>query len=131
MLPVDGLSMQRRSEPYTESVADSSNSGDARKWIVGVVMAIPLAVFGSYCVVAAACPVPFRSSFSLDPIYYSGSAAVALGLVVLAGAAILHFHWFWGQSDRYPGVGYIGSMISLLVMVGALSWFIYVVVYRA
>jgi hypothetical protein len=49
-----------------------------------------------------------------------GERAVALGVVWLAAALMLHFHFFWGRIRQTWLLGVIGELLSFIVFIFAI-----------
>jgi hypothetical protein len=91
------------------------------QWFGGVFLAgIPL-VYGVLCLLRGATAVFGRGGSST----FTGEAGVALAIAYLAIGAFLHFHFFWGLSDRLWRGSQPAKVASLLVFLPALAYGLY------
>jgi hypothetical protein len=85
-------------------IADPTEINKPESYFYGLIVALPLAGYGLYCSLTESAP---------------------LGLLLIAVAMYLHFQYFWSQSARLVRYYEIGRFAALLLIVGALGWWIY------
>jgi hypothetical protein len=110
-------------------VAGPPEGGKAEGWIYGVILALPLAAYGVYCMFTQHAwffalrikGIPPNKIFHL----YTGPLAIALGLIWFAVAMYLHFHYFWSQSPRLFRYYEIGRFVAIMLFIAAIGWWIY------
>lgn len=91
----------------------------------GLVVAIPLGVYGVYSLATATSVLvgdDWGSGFGM--LHLRGASATAMGLVYLGVAIALHSHFVWGRIARTWQLGVLGLVLGLA---GALCAFAYVV----
>jgi hypothetical protein len=107
------------------------NTGTAEAWGYGVIVAVPLFVYGLFCVVvqrAWLVNVQLRGvpRFPAGVLReWTGHPALALGVVFIGLGALVHFQWFWSNSPRLGRYYEIGKLASLVLFVAGLSWWIF------
>ena len=104
------------------SVLDDYPQGDdAGQLFGGVAAPIPFVIYGLMCIVNRAGAVPGRDRYNFELF---GWDAVALGIACLSFAAMLHFHYYWGLSnkpeirDNYS----MGKTTSLIILIASFGW---------
>jgi hypothetical protein len=63
--------------------------------------------------------------YALSSVVINGGAAVGWGLVVISMALFLHFHFFWGNTQKLRGASgpaKIGSVLLLIVGLFTFIW---------
>jgi hypothetical protein len=104
------------------SVLDDYPEGDKTTQLFGGVVApFPLAVYGLMCIVNRAGGVPGKGNYYFE---FSGWDAIILGITCLSFAAMLHFHYYWGLSDK-PELREnfsMGKTVSLIILIASLAW---------
>jgi len=119
--------MNRRGERLIDAaseLAENSSHEFWARWILGVAGAGLLAAYGVYCIATRQALLP-RTRPRLGLAEWSGSAAIAVGLLYLSTAALLHCHWFWSGHPQWHGLGQLGKVISLLGIVTSVAWLVY------
>ena len=85
-----------------------------RKWILGIVVRLPVIFYAVYCIVTQhAVFGGHRTSRGIDLI---GAEAIWYGITVLGFALFGHFHCFWGECEGREGVAVIGKILSFLTI---------------
>lgn len=102
---------------------DDHHIRGASRWLFGVVIAIPLAVYGVKCIFAQS--ALFFQSRPLQPIQMDGLSAVAVGLIYLCVAGLLHSLFFWGNHPRFQGYGHLAAVGSIAALVASVLFLIY------
>lgn len=111
-------------------IAGPPQGGKPEGWIYGVILALPLAVYGLYCMLSQHAwffavgikGVPHEGGAFQE---YTGRLAIALGLSLFALAMYLHFQYFWSQSRRLFRYYEIGRLAAILLFIAAIGWWIY------
>jgi hypothetical protein len=121
-------------ESFVERLADTSDAGFFRRWMLGVGLA---AVFGAcafYCFWTGRAVVPAGSirhagQETKDVIFarVHGVGAVATGIIYLSIAAFIHLQWFWTSSPRFWGYAQLGKLIAIGVAVAAVVTLVFVI----
>lgn len=75
------------------------------------------------CIINRAGAVPGKNG----NILLSGTDAVILGIVYISFAAMLHFHYYWGLSDKQElkenfSMGKTSSLVILIVSLAWVAW---------
>ena len=103
------------------SVLDDYPQGDETTQIFGGVVApIPFVIYGLMCIINRVGVVPGRNG----NILFSGIDAVILGVVCISFACMLHFHYYWGLSQK-PELREnfsMGKTTSLVILIVRLAW---------
>lgn len=85
-------------------IAEPTEINKPESWFYGVIVAVPLAGYGLYCMLTETAP---------------------LGLLLIAVALYLHFQYFWSQSARLVRYYELGRFAAILLFIAALGWWIY------
>jgi len=100
---------------------DNDPRGDqTTQWLGGILAPLPFVLYGLLCIINRIGAVPGRHGQTL--LY--GTDAIILGVTCLSGAAMLHFHYYWGLSDKAPlRDNYsVGKTCSTIILIISLSW---------
>jgi hypothetical protein len=104
--------------------------GAPEAWVYGVGLALPTFAYGLFCLLmqrAWFLNIPLRGVPRAPGMLreWSGRSAMAFGVVLIAVAAFAHFHWFWSNSPRLSPYYEIGKIVSLILLIGALGWWVF------
>jgi len=101
---------------------DNAPQGDqTTQWLGGILAPLPFAMYGMMCIINRVGAVPGRRH---DRTLLLGTDAIILGIACLSCAAVLHFHYYWGLSDKeclrdnYT----VGKTSSLVILIASLAW---------
>jgi hypothetical protein len=108
----------------SDDLCDPGPRDIARVWAVGFVGAFGLAAYGEICIYSqsAIWIGRFRAAHAM---HCQGAGAIALGIVYLGVAGLLHFHFFWSWRERFGGFAQLGKIMSLLVVAAGAFFFIF------
>src|SRR5688572_18471244 len=104
-------------------LAENAAADPASRWGLGVGAALLTACYGTYCVLAQRAWVPRTRPLGIHE--WQGATAVAIGLLVLCLAAVMHCHWFWSSHPRWHGFGQLGKLVAVAGVVASLGWLFY------
>jgi len=109
--------------PTREPVTESSTDADLHdviwlRWGLGVVGAAMLAGWGVVCIVTQRGVLPGRGL----ALPVRGGDAVALGLACLAGALLLHVHYYWESRYADHGLATLGKLAGALILAAAMGY---------
>ena len=106
------------------NVAENAPPDPAARWLLGAAASGILAAYGVYCLATQTAWLP-QTRPRLGLAEYSGSMALAVGCLLLAAAAFMHFHWFWSSHPRWHGVGQAGKLFALVGIVASIGCLLY------
>ncbi|HEX5790632.1 MAG TPA: hypothetical protein VFY13_05740 [Luteolibacter sp.] len=107
-------------EDIAIDLATSHPSGGwMKQWLLGMVLAAPPVVLGAYLLLRGVVPLYFGS---LGWQGVTGPAAHWLAVSVIAVGAFIHFHYFWGLSDRLWSYS---MTLKVLAFIAFLASFLY------
>lgn len=78
-----------------DSMAYPPSGGRRRQWQAGFFLALLPVIYGLYGLHEGESALPWR-----DALPMKGEAGAALSAAWISAGAFLHFHYFWGLSDR-------------------------------
>jgi hypothetical protein len=105
-------------------VAENAPPDPAARWMLGAAASGILAAYGVYCLATQTAWLP-QTRPRLGLAEYSGSMALAVGCLLLAAAAFMHFHWFWSSHPRWHGVGQAGKLFAIVAFIASTAWLLY------
>jgi hypothetical protein len=105
-----------------EDLADSASGDSFNAWMLGVVLALALAVYAFVCLATQS--AHFVEGRPLHVVVYKGGNAVAFGSMYLAAGVFLHCHFFWSWRERFQGYAQIGKLLAMVGVVGGMFYFI-------
>lgn len=100
---------------------EGSGRSDLAVWRDGVGLAVILALFGLWPLIAGHFEIRLRGS----PLVLDGAPARALGIAAIALGACLHVHYFWDTRDRLAPYAQPALVVAALVFLGALGFVAY------
>lgn len=103
---------------YSGRGADIEIDDSFRKWILGLVVPIPVAIYAFACIISRHAVFGGGRGPGMEVV---GTGAIAYGLMVLGFALFGHFHCFWGECEDKEAVAVIGKVSSFLLAVGGLG----------
>ena len=104
-----------------EDLSYAPSGGRPKMWLMGVGVALIPIVYGIHCLTTGEARF-FGSRDSLD---LRGSGATALAIAYIAVGAFIHFHWFWGLSDRLERFSYVMKGLAVVVFLGGFGYACY------
>lgn len=105
-----------------ENAADAAAPDRLKAWVLGIVVALVIA----YCGISRVCEeLATMAELHNQHRAYQGSNALAIGVVWIALAGFLHFHYFWSWRERFYAVGQVGKAISMIVVAGGILYFVF------
>jgi hypothetical protein len=105
-----------------ETLSEAASSDPYARWINGVILLPPVPLLlGIWCLVRGAAVIPGRGRW----MTVGGQSAAAIGIALIAAGLFAHFHWFWSGHPRWPVVGQVGKVITLLVFAASLLFVFY------
>jgi hypothetical protein len=81
---------------------------------VGILTALVIAAYAVFCMAANWAILPGKYGMYLT---LHGRGVILHGVALLGLAGFLHFHFFWGNLERYQWVSLIGKYISFMAFV--------------
>jgi hypothetical protein len=105
-------------------VAENAPPDPAARWILGAAASGILAAYGAYCLATQTAWLP-QTRPRLGLAEYSGGMALAVGCLLLAAAAFMHFHWFWSSHPQWHGVGQAGKLFAVVAFIASTAWLLY------
>jgi hypothetical protein len=93
-----------------------------RKWILGLVVPIPVVIYAFACIITQHATFGGSRGPGLELV---GVGAIAHGLMILGFALFGHFHCFWGECEGKEAVAVIGKVATFLtatVSLGVVLW---------
>jgi hypothetical protein len=97
-----------------ESLAYLPAGGRSKQWKSGMGLACLPVIYGLYCLHKGDATLPWRNAI---PMKYEAGQALAIAWIAVG--AFLHFHYFWGLSDRLWKASQPLKVLALLVFLGA------------
>ncbi len=97
------------------------------KWVLGTAVSLLLATHGLWCIATERAWLPGRRVGRAMSLH--DADAIAFGVAVLAGAALLHVHYFWSHVERLAPYVDLGKLVSVLVLVAAMCVLIFRIVF--
>lgn len=101
-----------------EDLANPPEGGRIKQWLAGVMLAAVPIVYGSICIHRGHTTL-FGRGGNAD---LSGEAGTSLAVAYIALGAFLHFHYYWGLSER---LSRFSQFAKLLAVAAFLPCFIY------
>lgn len=98
-----------------EDLAYGPSGGRAKQWIAGAILAYLPIIYGIHCIQRGHTTLFGRGSSET----LVGSAGISLAIAYISIGAFLHFHYFWGLSDRLWRFSQALKVSSLLVFLPA------------
>lgn len=105
-----------------ESLLQSSGRGSLTMLRTGVVLAVIIACVGLLPLISG--QADFRTGRG-GRIHLVGTEARALGVAVLAAAAFIHFHFYWGAHKKLSEHQGIGKIVAFAVFIAAVAFLVY------
>lgn len=109
-------------------LAEPPNSGSAGAWFFGVLIAVPIVLYGLGCLVirhawffsfdVKGLPTPQGRTFH----EWHGGAAMAIGLLYVGVGLFAHFKWFWSSHRCLYRYYEIGELVSSAIIVASVAW---------
>ena len=103
-----------------QDLAYAPSGGRAKQWLAGLVLAAVPIIYGIVCIRRGHTTLFGRGSSDL-----TGDAAFWLAVAYIAVGAFLHFHYFWGLSERLSNFSQFAKIISLLVFLPSFLYSLY------
>ncbi len=107
-----------------EDLAYGPSGGPMKQWIMGVIISSVPVIYGIYCLKRGYATLWGSRGLSSR---FEGSAGVSLAIAYIALGAFLHFHYFWGLSDRLWRFSQALKAVSLLVFIPSFLRALYLV----
>jgi hypothetical protein len=104
-----------------ENLAYGPSGGRMKQWLAGVVLAAVPIIYGIVCIQRGYTTL-FGSRASSN---LTGNAGFWLAVAYIAIGAFLHFHYFWGLSERLYRLSQLAKVLSLLVFLPSLLYALY------
>ncbi|MEZ0275897.1 MAG: hypothetical protein ACAH88_13410 [Roseimicrobium sp.] len=97
-----------------DSFAYTPSGGPAKKWIAGAILPALIVLYAVACLKSGETEIIGRRG----SVVARGPAAISLAVAYIAGGFFLHFHYFWGLSERLEPYAERLKIISLVVFLG-------------
>jgi len=98
---------------------NSSEHERWKQWLLGVGLALLPVIYGLVCIQRGSTHLFGRRGSGAE---LTGAEGVALAIAYIAIGVFLHFHYFWGLSDRLWKYSVTGKTVALTVFLGALFY---------
>lgn len=105
-----------------EDLANGPSGGRTKQWIAGAILASLPIFYGIHCIQRGHTTL-FGSRGSSESLV--GSAGISLAIAYMSIGAFLHFHYFWGLSDRLWRYSQALKVSSVLVFLPAFFYALY------
>lgn len=105
-----------------EDLAYGPSGGRTKQWIAGAILASLPIIYGIHCIQRGHTTL-FGSRGTSEKLV--GSAGVSLAIAYISIGAFLHFHYFWGLSDRLWRFSQVLKVASLFVFLPAFFYALY------
>lgn len=105
-----------------EDLAYEPTGGRIKQWLAGVLLAATPIVYGLVCIHRGHTTLFGRSTANLN---LSGAAGFWLAISNIAFGFFLHFHYFWGLSERLWRFSRAAKLISALVFLPCFLYALY------
>jgi hypothetical protein len=99
-----------------EDLAYAPSGGRGKQWFAGVVLAAVPVIYGIHSIERGYATLPGRGGVSEK---LTGEAGMWLAVASIAFGAFLHFHFFWGLSERLWRFSEALKVVSMLVLLAA------------
>jgi hypothetical protein len=106
-----------------EAFDDSAPADSAHRWVYGI--AVPLLMAGLVLWGVVRGTVPFPGGRPARIVWYEGASAKLILLGFFGMTLFTHFHYFWSGHPRFHTIGYLGKVLSLVMLCGAIIAFVY------
>lgn len=102
-----------------DDLAYGPSGGRGKQWLAGVVVAAVPVIYGIYSIQRG-----WTSLFGSGKVdaKITGDAALWMSVAYIAFGAFLHFHYFWGLSERLWRYSQGMKTVAMLVVVPAFGW---------
>ncbi len=107
-----------------EDLAEGPSGGRVKQWLAGVILAAVPIIYGIICIHRGHATLLGRRAASLD---VSGKAGFWLAVSYIAVGSFLHFHYFWGLSERLWRFSQAGKFTSVLVFLPSFLYALYLI----
>jgi hypothetical protein len=107
-----------------EDLAYGPSGGRVKQWLAGVILAAIPIIYGIICIHRGHTILFGRRVTDLD---VSGKAGFWLAVSYIAVGSFLHFHYFWGLSERLWRFSQAGKFISALVFLPSFLYALYLI----
>lgn len=114
--------MKLSEDSLSEDLAYGPSGGRSKQWIAGVLLASLPMVYGILCLQRG--HTALFGSRGTDQTLV-GSAGISLAIAYISAGAFLHFHYFWGLSDRLWRFSQALKVASLLVFLPSFFYALY------
>jgi hypothetical protein len=107
--------------PGSSDLAYAPAGGPAKQWLAGAFLAAIPVIYGILCMLDG-----HATFFGRDQIVdFTGAAAFWLAMAYIGIGAFIHFHFFWGLSERLWRFSQVGKGVALLVFLPSFFYAIY------
>ena len=125
----DDTSIWTRREQRTcfddaEDLAEGPSGGRVSQWLAGVILAAVLITYGIICIHRGHATLFGSRVANLD---VTGKAGFWLAVSYIAVGSFLHFHYFWGLSERLWRFSQAGKFASVLVFLPSFLYALYLI----
>ena len=104
-----------------EDLATAPSGGRTKRWLAGVVLAAVPIIYGCICIQRGHTTLFGRGASS----NLTGDAGFWLAVAYIAVGAFLHFHYFWGLSERLWRFSQFAKLLSVLVFLPSFLYALY------
>jgi hypothetical protein len=105
-----------------EDLAYGPSGGPVKQWLAGVVCSAPPIIYGVVCIQRGHTTLFGGRGGSLD---LKGDAGFWLAVAYIAIGAFVHFHYFWGLSERLYPYSQFAKVVCLLVFLPCFFYALY------
>jgi hypothetical protein len=108
-----------------EDLAYGPSGGPVKQWVAGVLIAAVPIIYGIVCISRGYTTLFGNRGKTLD---VTGDAGLSLAVSYIALGGFLHFHYFWGLSERLWRFGQVLKLVCILIFLFALLFALYRIV---
>lgn len=107
-----------------EDLANTPSGGSVKQWLAGMALPVLIIAVSAMCMKVGRTPI-FGTRGSVESVELVGRAGFWLAVSYMALGAFLHFHFFWGLSERLWRFCEWLKVLSLLVFVPSFGFALY------
>lgn len=109
-----------------EDLAYGPSGGRTKQWIAGVFLASLPVSYGIFCIWRGYATLFGHRGVDQKLV---GTAGISLAIAYISIGAFLHFHYFWGLSDRLWSFSQALKFASLLVFLPSFFYALYLAIF--
>lgn len=121
---------------FAEWLAAPPSGGVLQKWLVGMGLAMMLALYGLKCCLTQTATTLRLGMRGFEPsgrgwwLEHTGFHAVTFGFLILSVGLFVHFHFFWGHDHRLFRFHGLAKVLAALGVIAAMLSHIFTLITR-